>query len=99
MAARHLSWFARYWSTTSAALLGGVMSSQTSRYWSRDAAARRLRDVQELNGAHCTGEVAGSALPPEIFIHCGTVPQAVGAHCPTCKKLLTKADATRAALF
>jgi hypothetical protein len=46
-----------------------------------------------VNGAHCEGEVAESDHYPEVFIHCGTVPQAIGGKCFGCGKLLTVADA------
>jgi hypothetical protein len=92
-----LSWFGRYWSTDKQTLIGGVLDSMTSRFQRREDAELRLSQVLELNGEHCAGELCESTLPPEIFVHCGEIAQSVGACCPRCKKLLTKADALKAA--
>jgi hypothetical protein len=87
------SYFARYWATDGKTLIGGVLNGQTSRWERREDAEARLQQILELNGAHCRGEIVESPLYPEIFIHCGTIPQAIGGKCFGCGKLLTVADA------
>ncbi len=74
-------------------LIGGVTESSSSRYQTREMAQQYLDQTIEINGPHCVGTIEESGLPPEIFIHCGTVAQAVGFLCPGCKKRLTGADA------
>ena len=93
------SYFARY-RAVSGTLIGGVAKSQSSRYDSRADAEMRLTDVILINGgpAQCVGEVCGSEQDPEIFIHCGSLPQARGARCFGCGKLLTEEDARAAAI-
>lgn len=87
------SYFARYRSTDGKTLIGGALQGQTSRWERREDAETRLQQTLELNGAHCEGEIVESPLYPEIFTHCGTIPQAVGGKCLKCGKLLTVADA------
>jgi len=87
------SYFARYWSTNGRTLIGGILRGQTSRWERREDAETRLQQALELNGAHCEGEIVGSPLHPDIFIHCGTIPQAIGGKCFGCGKVLTVADA------
>jgi hypothetical protein len=87
------SYFARYWSTDGKTLIGGVLRGQTSRSERREDTETRLQQTLELNGAHCKGEIIESPLYPEIFIHCGTVPQAIGGKCFSCGKVLTVPDA------
>lgn len=87
------SFIAVYRSTDGNLLLGGVLQSQSSRFERKEDAQERLRQVMDLNGPHCEGVVVGSDLHPEIFVHCGSVAQAIGTHCPGCRKLLTVADA------
>lgn len=87
------SYFACYWSIDGKTLIGGVIHGQTSRWERREDADIRLQEILELNGSHCQGEIVESSLWPEIFIHCGTLPQAIGGKCFGCGTLLTVADA------
>lgn len=87
------SYFARYWSTDGKTLVGGVLRGQTSRWERREDAESRLQQIVELNGDHCKGEIVESPFFPEIFIHCGTMPQTIGGKCFGCGKVLTVADA------
>ncbi len=89
------SYFARYWSTDGRTLIGGFLHGQTSRFEQRKEAETRLQQTLELNGDHCTGEIVESPLYPEIFIHCGTLSQAIGGKCFGCGKVLTVADAKK----
>ena len=87
------SYFARYWSIDGKTLVGGVLRGRTSRWERREDAETRLQQTLELNATHCQGEIVESPLYPEIFTHCGTMPQAIGGKCFRCGKLLTAADA------
>jgi hypothetical protein len=87
------SYYARYWSTDGAPLVGNVLRSQSCRFEKEADARSRLEQVQEVNGPHCAGEIVGSELYPEIFTHCGRHAQAIGGRCPGCGKKLTVADA------
>lgn len=88
------SWIARYWSTDSRPLIGGIKISRSSRFGLRSDAIARLESACGLNGAHCQGDVVPSALYPEIFPHCpGSWAQAIGGHCFGCRKKLTVKDA------
>ncbi len=87
------SYFARYWSTDNRTLIGGVLQGQTGRFERREDAETRLQQTLELNGVHCEGEVAESHLYPEVLIHCGAMPQAIGGKWFGCGKVLTVADA------
>ncbi len=92
---RTRSYFARYRSTNGRTLIGGVLRGQTSRFEQREEAETRLQQVLELNGDRCKGEIVESPLHPEIFIHCGTLSQAIGGKCFGCGKPLTVADAKK----
>lgn len=90
---RTLSWFARYWKTGDACLLGGVNKSQTCRYGTREDAEARLAAVIQINGEAgrpCDGVVEASTEAPEIFCHCcGRPQQCVGSRCFGCGTVLT----------
>jgi hypothetical protein len=87
------SFIAVYRSTDGRPLLGGIFQSQSSRFEREVDAQERLRQVIKMNGPHCEGEVVSSDLYPEVFIHCGRVPQGIAGRCFVCGKLLTVADA------
>lgn len=89
------SYYAVYRAKTGT-LIGGVRSSQSSRFQHRADAQQRLDDTIEINGGNCEGEVRESARYPEIFSHCaGSIPQAIGGRCFCCGKLLSVEDAKR----
>lgn len=87
------SYFAKYKSKHGGTLVGGVKDSQTSRFGSREDAETRLQSVIEINNNQAEGEIVESDLPPEIFIHCGHIAQAIGGRCFGCGKVLTSQDA------
>lgn len=90
------SWYATY-RAVEGTLIGGVKSSKTSRWGSKELAEVSLANVITINasvGVKCEGEVIGSEKPPEIFVHCGTMAQAVGGNCFHCGKKLTWDDAS-----
>lgn len=53
-------------------------------------------EINRSAGVEVVGRVNRSSKPPEIFHHCGSTdlpPQAIGGHCFSCGKKLTRADA------
>jgi len=96
------SFFVSYQATKPGqSLLGGVKSSQSSRWQFREDAEHFLWTVLTTNkhsGIEASGQISPSADYPEIFIHCGDGPsQAIGGKCFCCKKVLTIEDAKQAA--
>jgi hypothetical protein len=90
------SYYVRYWATREDLfLLGGVKQGTSCRFQRMEDARDRYQSIIDVHrpGA-VAGEILGSPLYPEIFVHCaGAVPQAIGGRCEKCKKVLTKEDA------
>ena len=91
-----MSFYAKYRAPKGQWLIGGKNDGRTSRFGLKEEAELRLRQTIEINGgeSHCTGEVAETFLPPEIFPHCfGHESQSIGGKCFGCGKVLTAEDA------
>ena len=86
------SYFAKY-HAIKGTMIGGVKESQTSRFRDRKDAEQRLGDTIAINGGNVEGEIIESNLPPEIFVHCGNIAQAIRGKCHRCGKELTTQDA------
>lgn len=79
-------------------LVGGVKESQSCRYQRMEDIETRLSTILEHNPDNVEWRVVTTKKCPEIFVHCGKVPQAIGARCPACGHILTLEDALAAPL-
>lgn len=90
---------ARYWSTTNRPMLGGVMSSRSSVFDTREEAELRLAVAIEVNaeaGRPVAGEIEAGEWPAEILHHqCAPDrkarrSQVVGCVCFDCHQRVTR---------
>jgi hypothetical protein len=69
--------------------------TESSRFQRRQDAEKRRQQIQDLGGLN--PQIMELNAAPDIFVHCGEIPQCVNAKCPGCGKLLTQIDANKAA--
>lgn len=75
-------------------LIGGVVSSQSSRWQRRSDAKNILETTIKNNDGNCLGSVEESDKLPEIILHCqqSIHPQIVGGKCFSCGATVTTDD-------
>lgn len=93
------SWVVSFEAKSGPALLGGARSVRSIRFGSSGLASRFLAvlvSAHERAGIPALGGVTPSDGLPQIIIHCGDEPQAVGEPCSGCGRVLTEKDAAAA---